>query len=145
MALRNERQTTAAIPEGKLVISMPGITWLANNTANPVIAHRIKNPFMPASYRPCGHGLKPCPPVFRESSLGHSCSLESFFYSGIGQSSPQCTQKNRSQGNKNKASHDTHQHFPNPKGHPEVKDQNAVIEAYTSQQFPYHYLPGNRI
>lgn len=51
--------TTAAIPEAKLVISTPGITWLANNTANPVIAHRIRNPFMPASYRPCGRGLKP--------------------------------------------------------------------------------------
>jgi len=59
MALRNARMTTAAIPEAKLVISRPGITWLANSTATPVIAHRIKNPFMTASYRPSGRGLKP--------------------------------------------------------------------------------------
>ena len=67
MALRNERMTTAAIPEVKLEISMPGITWLASNTENPVITHRIRNPLIPASYRPCGRGLKPHPPMASET------------------------------------------------------------------------------
>jgi len=58
MAFKNDRITTAATPDPKLMISMPGIIWLANNTANPVIPHRIKNPFILVSYRPLGHGLK---------------------------------------------------------------------------------------
>jgi hypothetical protein len=63
MAFKNDKITTAATPDPKLVISMPGIIWLANNTANPVIPHRIKNPLMIASYRPFGHGLKLCQPM----------------------------------------------------------------------------------
>jgi hypothetical protein len=117
MALRNERMTTAAIPEAKPVISMPGITWLASNTANPVITHRIRNPFMPASYRPCGRSLKPQPPMASETSLERDPVASRFVHSRTGQSSPQGTEKDCGQREKNKATHNAHQHFANPKGH----------------------------
>ncbi len=74
MALRNARIITAAIPDATPLISMPGIIWLANKTANPVIPHRIKKPFMVASYRPCGRGLKPWTPMVGNTSLGHGGS-----------------------------------------------------------------------
>ncbi len=132
MALRKARITTAAIPDATPVISMPGIIWLANKTANPVIPHRIKNPFMLASYRPCGHCLKRHNSQWNQKILGDNPAPASrLTNSGIGPSSPQCREKDCGEREVNKATHYAHQHFTNPEGHPQIKSQDAIIEANT--------------
>lgn len=128
--------TTAAIPEAKLVISRPGITWLANNTANPVIAHRIRNPFMPASYRPCGLGLKPQ----RPDGIGGRLRKVGLSRKGSGFGSGIIFSRRYKAGlrtiGKSTVTPDAHQDCSNTKGRLQVECQNARIRVDAHKQIP---------